>query len=247
MPQPRPEAWEKGQNMSMQNRVAMISGASRGIGAAIAEKLLAEGWAVSLGVRTPENSAFSGNPNALVCRFDALDPASERSWVDQTIAHFGQLDGLVHNAGMMIPKTVLEAEDADFDLIFNVNVKSPMRLSQLAWPHLERAAAGRVVTVASLSGKRVKSAGSGLYAMSKFAAVALGHGLRQCGKDNGVRSTVICPSFVATDMGNALANRDSAELTQPEDIARIVHMVLELPKTASIAEIPVHFSVEDCY
>ncbi|MDO1582604.1 SDR family NAD(P)-dependent oxidoreductase [Rhizobium oryzicola] len=231
----------------MQNRVAMISGASRGIGAAIADKLLAEGWTVSLGVRTPETSAFAGNPNALVCRFDALDPESERAWVDQTIGHFGRLDGLVHNAGMMIPKSVLEAEDADFDLIFNVNVKSPMRLSQLAWPHLENAAAGRVVTVASLSGKRVKSAGSGLYAMSKFAAVALGHGLRQCGKDSGVRSTVICPSFVATDMGNALANRDSMELTQPQDIARIVHMVLELPKTASIAEIPVHFSVEDCY
>lgn len=233
--------------MSMQKRVAMISGASRGIGASIAEKLLSEGWAVSLGVRTPEASTFGDNPDALVCRFDALDPESESLWVEQTLARFGRLDGLVHNAGMMIPKTVLEAEDADFDLIFNVNVKSPMRLSQLAWPHLEKAPAGRIVTVASLSGKRVKSAGSGLYAMSKFAAVALGHGLRQCGKENGVRSTIICPSFVATDMGNALANRDSTELTQPEDISRIVHMVLELPKTASIAEIPVHFSVEDCY
>ncbi|WP_312865314.1 SDR family NAD(P)-dependent oxidoreductase [Rhizobium lusitanum] len=233
--------------MSTHNRVAMISGASRGIGASIGEKLLAEGWAVSVGVRTPETSVFAENPNALVCRFDALDPESERAWVEATITRFGRLDGLVHNAGMMIPKTVLEADDADFDLIFNVNVKSPMRLSQLVWPHLEMAPAGRVVTVASLSGKRVKSAGSGLYAMSKFAVVALGHGLRQAGKDNGVRSTVICPSFVATDMGNALAGRDSAELTQPEDIAKIVHMVLELPKTASIAEIPVHFSVEDCY
>lgn len=233
--------------MATSSRVAMISGASRGIGASIAQKLLAEGWCVSLGVRTPEGSGFADNPNVLVCRFDALDPQSGQAWMEATLSCFGRLDGLVHNAGMMIPKTVLEADDADFDLIFGVNVKSPMRLSQLAWPHLEKGPAGRIVTIASLSGKRVKSAGSGLYAMSKFAAVALGHGLRQCGKDNGVRSTVICPSFVATDMGNALANRDSAELTQPEDIARIVHMVLELPKTASIAEIPVHFSVEDCY
>jgi NAD(P)-dependent dehydrogenase (short-subunit alcohol dehydrogenase family) len=233
--------------MTTHKKVAMISGASRGIGASIAEKLLAEGWAVSLGVRTPNSFDRIDNVDALVCRFDALDPESERTWVEATIAHFGRLDGLVHNAGMMIPKTVLEAVDADFDLIFNVNVKSPMRLSQLAWPYLEKADAGRVVTVASLSGKRVKSAGSGLYAMSKFAAVALGHGLRQCGKENGVRSTIICPSYVATDMGNSLAKRDSIELTQPEDIARIAHMVLELPKTASIAEIPVHFSVEDCY
>lgn len=233
--------------MTGHKRVAMISGASRGIGASIARKLLAEGWAVSLGMRTPETAEFSSHPDVLVCRFDALDCESERIWVAETIARFGQLDGLVHNAGMMISKTVLDADEADFDLIFNVNVKSPMRLSQLAWPHLERAQAGRIVTISSLSGKRVKSAGSGLYAMSKFAAVALGHGLRQCGKDNGVRSTIICPSYVATDMGNALAHRDTTELTQPKDIARIVHMVLELPKTASIAEIPVHFSVEDCY
>lgn len=230
-----------------QNRVAMISGASRGIGACIAEKLLAEGWSVSLGLRTPAASGLADNAEALVCRFDALDPESERAWVAATVSRFGRIDALVHNAGMMIQKSVLEADDAEFDLIFGVNVKSPMRLTQHVWPYLERASAGRVVTIASLSGKRVKSAGAGLYAMSKFAAVALGHSLRQCGKDSGVRSTVICPSFVATDMGNALAKRDSMELTRPEDIARIVHMVLELPKTASIAEIPVHFSVEDCF
>ncbi len=233
--------------MPISSRVAMISGASRGIGASIAEKLLAEGWAVSLGFRNPDGSPFKTHANALTCRFDALDSESERTWLDETLHRFGRIDGLVLNAGMMIQKTVLEANDADFDLIFNVNVKSPMRLSQLTWPHLEKADAGRIVTIASLSGKRVKSAGSGLYAMSKFAAVALGHGLRQCGKENGVRSTIICPSYVATDMGNALANRESTELTQPDDIARIVHMVLELPKTASIAEIPVHFSVEDAY
>jgi NAD(P)-dependent dehydrogenase (short-subunit alcohol dehydrogenase family) len=233
--------------MPISSRVAMISGASRGIGASIAEKLLAEGWAVSLGLRNPDGSPFKAHANALACRFDALDPESERTWLDETVRRFGRIDGLVLNAGMMIQKTVLEADDADFDLIFNVNVKSPMRLSQLAWPYLEKAKAGRIVTIASLSGKRVKSAGSGLYAMSKFAAVALGHGLRQCGKENGVRSTIICPSYVATDMGNALANRKSTELTQPDDIARIVHMVLELPKSASIAEIPVHFSVEDAY
>ena len=228
-------------------RVAMISGASRGIGAGIAKRLAENGWAVSLGVREPGSVAMPAADNILVSQLDALDAASERAWVEQTIARFGRLDGLVHNAGIMLKKTVLEACDDDFDLIFNVNVKSPMRLSQLAWPHLEQAPAGRIVTMASLSGKRVKSPGSGLYAMSKFAAVALSHGLRQCGAASGVRATAICPSFVATDMAGALTDTDSAALTQPDDIAKIVQMVLELPKTASIAEIPVHFTVEDCY
>lgn len=232
--------------MVSEKRVAMISGASRGIGAAIAASLEAGGWRVSLGVRTPASVA-AGSADRLVCAFDATDPDSEKHWVDETVARFGRIDGLVLNAGIMIHKTVLEASEADFDRIFEVNVKSPMRLSQLVWPHLEKAPAGRVVTLASLSGKRVKSAGSGLYAMSKFAVVALAHGLRQCGKGSGVRSTLICPSYVATDMGTALASPDPQTLTQPEDIAQIVRMVLELPKTASISEIPVHYSVEDCY
>jgi NAD(P)-dependent dehydrogenase (short-subunit alcohol dehydrogenase family) len=101
--------------------------------------------------------------------------------------------------------------------------------------------------MASLSGKRVKSAGAGLYALSKFAAVGLAHALRQCGKEVGVRSTAVCPSYIATDMAASLTGTPPAELTQPEDIARIVQLVLELPSTASIAEIPVHWTVEDCF
>lgn len=228
------------------SRVAMISGASRGIGAAIARKLQSEGWSVSLGLRTPSACPLSG-PNVLACHFDALDASSEAAWVEATITRFGRLDGLVHNAGIHSGKTVLEATDDEFDKIFAVNVKSPMRLTRHAWPHLAAGGSGRIVTIASLSGKRVKSAGSGLYGMSKFAAVGLAHALRQCGKDAGVRSTAICPSFVATDMASGLDTTEPERLTQPADIARIVHLVLELPPTASIAEIPIHWSVEDCF
>src|SRR5918993_5948780 len=103
-------------------RVAMISGASRGIGAGIAKRLAENGWAVSLGVREPGSVAMPVADNILVCQFDALDASSERAWVEQTIARFGRLDGLVHNAGIILKKTVLEACDEDFDLIFNVNV-----------------------------------------------------------------------------------------------------------------------------
>ncbi|MFK3777592.1 SDR family NAD(P)-dependent oxidoreductase [Agrobacterium sp. NPDC089420] len=225
--------------------VVVISGASRGIGAAVAQTMLDAGWAASLGMRNPAASAFSG-PDVLNCRYDALDPASERSWFAQTLATYGRIDALVLNAGMMIKKSVLEATDDDFDTIFAVNVKSPMRLSQYAWPHLEKGP-GRIVILSSLSGKRIKSDGSGLYGMSKFALTALSHALRQCGRESGVRSTAICPSFVATDMSSTLTGVDPALLTQPEDIAAIVRSVLSLPSRVSIADIPVHWSVEDCY
>lgn len=225
--------------------VVMISGASRGIGAATAQAMLDAGWAVSLGMRNPAASKFSG-ASVLNCRYDALDPQSERDWIEKTVTHFGGVDGLVLNAGIMMKKTVLEATDEDFDLMFAVNVKSPMRLSQLAWPHLQKKP-GRIIVMSSLSGKRVRSAGASLYGMSKFALTALSQALRQCGKESGVRCTAICPSYVATDMAQGLTSASEAELTRPEDIATIIRTVMSLPPSASIAEVPVNWTVEECY
>ncbi|WP_245410979.1 SDR family NAD(P)-dependent oxidoreductase [Microvirga flavescens] len=226
--------------------VAMISGASRGIGAAIAHRLVENGWAVSLGLRDPANAPLHGEA-VLACRFDAEDPDSEAVWVSDTVARFGRLDGLVHNAGVMLPINVLDATDQDFARTFAINVRSPMRLTALAWPHLAKERPGRIVVMSSLSGKRIKSPSSGLYGMSKFALMGFAHALRQSGRDTGIRTTAICPSFVATDMSRDLTSQDPSLLTQPEDLARIVHMVLELPPTASIAEVPVHWTVEECF
>ncbi|KJF72582.1 SDR family NAD(P)-dependent oxidoreductase [Agrobacterium arsenijevicii] len=225
--------------------VVMISGASRGIGAAAAQAMLDAGWAVSLGMRDTSVSKFSG-ASVLNCRYDALDPVSEKEWVAETVSRFGGIDGLVLNAGIMMKRTVLEATDEDFDMMFAVNVKSPMRLSQLAWPHLQKKP-GRIVVMSSLSGKRVRSAGAGLYGMSKFALTALSQALRQCGKESGIRSTAICPSYVATDMAQGLASAPEEELTRPEDIAILIRTILSLPPSASIAEVPVNWTVEECY
>lgn len=228
-------------------RVAMISGASRGIGAAIATELLNAGWAVSLGCRAPQEVGNPHPDSQINCRYDALDPASDEDWIAQTMAKFGRIDALIHNAGVMIPRSVLEASDEEFDTQFSVNVKAPMRLSRKAWQYLALSGEGRVVMLVSLSGKRVKSAQSGLYAMSKFAALALAHALRRVGDQNGIRATAICPGFVATDMGTALTEIPAEKMTQPEDIALLVRTLLMLPNSASIAEIPVNWTVEDQY
>lgn len=228
-------------------RVAMISGASRGIGAAIARELLGHGWAVSLGCRSPEQVANPLPDRQLNCLYDALDPDSDDRWIAATLATFGRIDALIHNAGMMLPRSVLEATDEEFDQQFSVNVKAPMRLSRKVWPALKVSGQGRVVMLVSLSGKRVKSTQSGLYAMSKFAALALAHALRRAGEEDGIRSTAICPGFVATDMGTALTDVPADKMTQPADIALLVRTLLMLPNSASIAEIPVNWTVEDQY
>lgn len=226
-------------------RVAMISGAGRGIGAEIATALARAGWRLSLGARDP--ARLTPPDGALAHRFDARDPGSERLWVGATAERFGRIDAVIANAGIMIPKTVIAADDADLDDLIQVNVKSPLRLVRAAWPHLVASGHGRVVTIASLSGKRVKSATSGLYAVSKFAALALTHAIRHAGWDEGVRATAICPGFVATDMAAGLANRPPEAMTQPQDVARIVAFLLDLPDTASIAEIPINSTLEDSW
>ena len=230
-----------------QPRVAMVSGASRGIGAAIARDLAANGWALSLGCRNPAASALPDGESVHVHEFDALDGGDEARWVEATVARFGRIDAVVNNAGISVPKSIIEAEESDLDLLLSVNLKSPFRLIRAAWPHLVASKRGRVVTIASLSGKRVKSARASLYAISKFAVVAFSHGIRQVGADVGVRATAICPGFVNTELGVSGIDRDPAEITQPEDVARVVRMVLDLPNTAAIAEIPINWRVEDIY
>jgi NADP-dependent 3-hydroxy acid dehydrogenase YdfG len=230
----------------MADRTVMISGANRGIGAAIAIHLGESDWQLSLGVRRPDRlTTPPGGTTSLVCRYDAEDAASEAAWVAATVERFGRIDAVVANAGTIVPKTVIEAEDKDLDLLFQVNVRSPLRLVRAAWPWLTRSRRGRVVTLVSLSGKRVKSAKSGLYATSKFAALAMTHAIRHAGWDLGVRATAICPGFVATDMSVGLTDRAADDMTQPADIARLVGMVLDLPNTASVAEIPINSTLEE--
>lgn len=224
----------------MSRRVVMITGANRGLGKAIAAGLAAGGWDLSLGMRQPVPAG-----EALVHPFDATEPASAAAWVDATVERFGRIDAIVNNAGIMIPKSVVDAGEAELDAVLDVNVKGPWRLARAAWPHLAAAGQGRIVTIVSLSGKRVKAARSGLYSVSKFAALGLAHALRHAGWEAGVRSTAICPGFIATDMAKGLTDKDPATMTQPADIARIVGLVLDLPNTASIAELPVNCTIED--
>lgn len=222
-------------------RVALVSGGNRGIGAAVVQALVAHGWDVSAGMRKPRPVPGVAQVHA----YDAQDPASEAAWVAAAVERFGRIDAIVANAGIMIPKTVIEAEDEDLDALLEVNVKSPLRLIRAAWPQLVACGRGRVVTIVSLSGLRVKTPRSGLYSISKFAALALTHAVRQTGWDEGVRACAVCPGFVVSDMSTAVTDRPPETMTQTDDLARIVAFVLDLPNTANIAVLPVNSTLEE--
>jgi NAD(P)-dependent dehydrogenase (short-subunit alcohol dehydrogenase family) len=230
-----------------EERVGLVSGANRGIGEAIARFLGAAGWRLSLGMRSPQLPDWADPDHVQVVGYDASDPSAEATWAEQALARFGRIDAIIANAGIMIPKSVPEASDADLDALLDVNVKSPLRLVRAAWPWLVRSGRGRVIVLASLSAKRVKTARAGIYSMSKFAVLALTHAVRHAGWDAGIRATAVCPGFVATDMSAGLSERPPQDMTRPTDLASIVALLLDLPNSASVAEIPVNSTLEESY
>lgn len=229
-------------------KTILISGGNRGIGAASGKAFMQAGWSVSLGMRTPALPDWANSDAVQVHAYDAVDPASPERWAAAALERFGSIDAVVANAGIMVRKTAIEATDDEFNALMDVNVNGPRRLVKACWDQLVDSGSGRVVIVASLSGKRVKSAISGAYSVSKFAALGLSHAIRHAGFDKGVRATAICPGFVATDMGLPLAGATPTDtLTQPEDIASSILHVVTLPNRASVSELWVNCLLDDSY
>jgi NAD(P)-dependent dehydrogenase (short-subunit alcohol dehydrogenase family) len=123
-----------------------------------------------------------------------------------------------------------------------INAMAPMRVIRAAWPHLLASGTGRVVNIASLSGKRVRNDNTG-YAMSKFALMALTQAVRREGFSRGVRACALSPGFVATDMTMA-ADFARDQMTSPADLAEMAHLLLHLPNNASVAELLVNCRLE---
>jgi NADP-dependent 3-hydroxy acid dehydrogenase YdfG len=228
----------------------MISGANRGIGRAIAERLLLDGYTLSLGARDPGAlAALDGLQGEQVLHhgFDARVPDAAMRWVESTRERFGRIDALVNNAGISRPFDIESQDETSLDEMWEVNVKGPLRLVRAAYADLQRCGNGRVVNIVSLSGKRVKSAGIGGYAMSKHAAAAFNHALRHAGWEHGIRATSICPGFVATDMTAKVTAVQAQEMIQPEAVAHMVASLLLLPNTASVSELPINCVLEPLY
>ncbi|WP_186128863.1 SDR family NAD(P)-dependent oxidoreductase [Burkholderia gladioli] len=227
------------------DKVAMISGANRGIGLAIAGELQRRGYRLSLGVREP--AALAGRfGEALLASYEAREPDAARAWVEATVARFGRIDVLVSNAGICRQIGFEDGTDALLDETLDINVKAPFRLVQAALPHLRRAGSARFVQIASLSGKRVRNGNVG-YQMSKHATIALTHAVRRAGWDQGLRAVAVCPGFVNTEMAAGIADLPAEAMTQPEDIARLVANTIEMPDSASIAELLVNCRHEDLF
>ena len=229
------------------SRVVLISGASRGIGLAIARELIGYGYRLSLGARNIQALEAELGPESdrlHYAHFDAFEPATSERWVAAAAEKFQRIDALVNNAGLGEHVSLMDDNDEALDRLWAVNVKAPLRLTRLCMPHLEQTGAGRIVNIASLSGKRVRNAFVG-YNMTKFAVMGLTHTTRHVAWEKGVRATAICPSFVRTEMSSYTNKVKPEDMIQPETLASLVRTAIELPNNAAMAEMLVNCRLED--
>ena len=150
----------------------------------------------------------------------------------------------MNNAGIGSRFSIEAGDEADLDRVIAVNVKTPLFLTRLCLPHLRKSGTGRIVNIGSLSGKRVRNDNIA-YAMSKFALMALSHGTRRIGWEDGVRVTAVCPSFVATELTADVTKVARDDMIDPQDLAELVATAIALPNTAAVAELLVNCTLED--
>jgi len=194
--------------MTLTGKRALVTGASRGIGAAIAKGLAAEGADVAI---TYEKSADSAaevvaaikatGRKGVAIQADSADAAAVQAAVARTVAELGGLDILVNNAGILRVGGLKDIPLADIDALLNVNVRGPIVASKAALPHLGKG--GRIVTIGSYFADRVPSPALGIYAASKAALVSFTKALARELGPNEVTVNLVQPGSIDTDMNPA--------------------------------------------
>ncbi|WP_348626908.1 SDR family oxidoreductase [Rhizobium leguminosarum] len=191
--------------MPLSGRVAIVTGGSRGIGAAIVRRLARDGAAVAFTYASSEKAATelvdeisSTGGKAMAIKSDAADAAAVRAAVDQTFGVFGRVDILVNNAGVLHWSPFETFTLEDFDRTLAVNVRSVFVASQAAAAHMGEG--GRIINIGSCNADRVPSAGGGVYAMSKSALVGLSAGLARDLGPKGITVNNVLPGPTDTDM-----------------------------------------------
>jgi 3-oxoacyl-[acyl-carrier protein] reductase len=222
--------------------VALVTGASRGIGEAVAIRLAQAGCDVALTGRNEADlervavACRAHDVRALALVADITDPDALQGLVADTVSGLGGLGVLVNNAGIYASGRVQEADIDAFERVIDVNVKALMRLTRLALPHILESSHGAVINIASVAGKG-SFPGGAAYCASKHAVVGFTGSLYEDVRRHGVKVCAICPGFVNTSMVNTRPGLDPARMIQPADIAEAAHMVVAFPDTACPTEI----------
>ncbi|WP_052862965.1 SDR family oxidoreductase [Streptomyces niger] len=247
---------------ALSGSVALVTGASSGIGAATALALAQEGCAVALVARRAERLADltarigkAGGPEPLSLAADLGDASQSARVVAETVDHFGRLDVLVNNAGYGARSPFEDSDPEDWDRMLDLNVKALLRMSHAALPHLLRAAAdgprgvADLVNISSAAG-RVPRKNNSVYSASKHAVCSFSEALRQEVTGRGVRVGLVEPGVVVTEMTAGSQASSARGLPREdwlvaEDIARCVGFMVTQPAHMAVNELTVRPTAQE--
>jgi NAD(P)-dependent dehydrogenase (short-subunit alcohol dehydrogenase family) len=231
-PQIGPESvssiWEATMELKeLEGQVVIVTGASRGIGEAIALAFAARGCPVTLAARDERRlEQVAGQIKALggrclVCATDVTSAVQVQRMVDQTVEAFGRLDILVNNAGILILKKVIDTTMEDWQSTLDTNLTAVFLAAKAALPTMIRQKYGQIITVASIAGKR-SGPRHGAYSAAKFGVLGLTEALASEVKEYNIRVNAVNPGMVDTDLFGDEFRGDRSDWSQPQDIADAV-------------------------
>jgi 3-oxoacyl-[acyl-carrier protein] reductase len=226
----------------LHQKTALVTGASRGIGFAVARKLAGLGARVSICAR--DRGRLEGAASelkrkgleVLAVHADVTRPADIALLVEQTIGSFGPIEIVVNNAGTGYFGPAHEASEVDYDTVLDTNLKSVFLVTKAVAPGMIARSSGHIINIASLAGKNA-FAGGGIYCASKWGLL----GFTQCVAEDlrgyGIRVSAICPGSVATEFRSPTSKKDPRKMLQPEDVAHAVAMLLTQAPQSFISEV----------
>jgi len=241
----------------LEGTVALVTGASSGIGEATARALARQGAAVALAARRRERlEALAGEireagGRALVLETDVTEEPQARAAVEQTVDELGRLDTLVNNAGVMLLGPIVDAPLEEWERMVHLNALGLLYCAHAALPHLLRAAesgprrVADMVNISSVAGRKTR-VGSGVYSLTKFGVVAFSESLRQEVTGRHLRVSVVEPGAVATELithvrpeVRAAASKNIADVEplQAEDIAQAIEFIVTRPRRVAVNEL----------
>jgi NADP-dependent 3-hydroxy acid dehydrogenase YdfG len=223
--------------MSLEGKVAFVTGASGGIGAAVSRSLVAAGVKVGMASRRGEELGLGAAAYGLTC--DVRDAGQVDAAVAATVERFGRLDIVVANAGVGAYGPFLDLDPGFLEEMIDVNLKGTIYTVRAALPHLLQSDEADVVTLASEAGRRGLPH-EAVYCASKFGQVGFTRALDHELREQGVRCTNVCPGGVATEFaleeGRGRKPEALAGMMTAEDVAEIVMFVITRPRSHRILE-----------
>ncbi|HWO40973.1 MAG TPA: SDR family oxidoreductase [Candidatus Eisenbacteria bacterium] len=216
---------------TLQAKVAIVTGAGRGIGRAVALGLASAGCRVALASRSADQLAAVADEigknggEALPITADLTRDEEIEALVGRVLDHWRRIDILVNNAGWGRRAPVAKANVADWDQTLGVNLRAPMLLTRLVLPTMIARESGAIVNIGSIAGKSGE-ANASAYAASKFGLIGFTQSLFEEVREYGIKASVILPGFVDTPLIPETRRLDRAKMIRPEDVADTVMYVL---------------------